>query len=39
VLGMRTEISGGHLWYYSETWDKGGSLESMEVTLAETSSR
>jgi hypothetical protein len=30
--------SGGHLQDVTETWDGGGSLESMEATLAETPS-
>ena len=32
----RTEISGKHFWEETDTWDGGGSWESIGVTLAET---
>ena len=34
--GDRTDINGGHLWDYLETWEKGESREFMRLTLAET---
>ena len=34
--GERTDIDGGHLWDYLETWEKGESREFMRLTLAGT---